>query len=69
MGIVLSNCDMLKVPGTKTFLKLVEQAKNEAKPRGVSKSQDRNTGDSDLALADKELLHKSWAFSANSPLE
>ena len=43
-GTDCSISDMLNVPGINTFLKLVEQAKKEAKPVGLSKSHDMKIG-------------------------
>ena len=59
--------DILKVPEINTFLKLVEQPRNAAKPCGVSKSSDMKIGwTSELELETCCQILSEW--STNSPL-
>lgn len=59
---------MLKVPGTNTFLKLEEQARNAVKPAGVSKSHAMNTGCFSLPLWLKVESQSACDFSTKSLL-
>ena len=69
LGTDCNMCDMLKVPGMKTFLKLDEHPRNEAKPRGFSRSQDMKTGHfSSPEPTDIVDSHRSWALEARSLL-
>ena len=68
LGTDWSIVDMLKVPGTKTFLKFEEHARNEAKPRGLSRSHAMKTGCVSLPLWEREELHKACDLVTRSLL-
>ena len=68
LGTDWSIVDMLKVPGTNTFLKFAEHARKEAKPRGLSRSHAMKTGCVSSPLWEREDSHKDSAFVTRSLL-
>ena len=57
---------MLNVPGMNTFLKLEAQAMKEAKPSGLSRSQDMKTGPSPLLDSERVDSQRPLAFCTRS---